>query len=115
MKHLVLFLSLFLLIGCTVAPDNRSTSIEIISNDESRVLIRDKTIYIIEGMKVAEVIGLIESIDGSKQSYLGVTNDRSPKQTDTFNRYEFLLVTSEKGTERSYYAIIFFGDEEAQE
>lgn len=106
MKYILLLLSLFMLAGCQ-ANTIKSDETHIKLKEDADIYLEGTSIFIEEGMTVSDVISFIESMDGSKQSYSGVSNDRTPKQKEEFYQYEYLLVTSESGNYRQYYAIIF--------
>lgn len=107
MKYILLFLSLFLLVGCQ-ADTIKSDDTHIKLKEGAEIQCDGTSITIPEGMTVLEVISMIESIDGSHQTYIGVSNDKDIKTKDVFYQYEYLLVTSESGKYRQYYAINFF-------
>ncbi|MEF3693626.1 MAG: hypothetical protein V3569_05580 [Acholeplasmataceae bacterium] len=104
MKYILMILSLFLMVGCQ-SNEPKSDETHILIKEDADIYLDQSTIYILEGMTVSDVISFIESVDGSKQTYTGVTNDRSPKEKLEFFNYEYLLVTSESGKYRQYYAI----------
>lgn len=106
MKYILLFLSLFMLAGCQ-AETIKSDETHIKLKEDADIYLEGTSIFIEEGMTVSDVISFIESMDGSKQTYTGVSNDRTPKEKEEFYRYEYLLVTSESGSYRQYYQIIF--------
>lgn len=108
MKYILVILSLFLLTGCT-SNENKSDDTHIKLKEDAEIHLDGTNLYIEEGMTVSEVISFIESVDGSKQVYLGVSNDRTPKQKGVFYNYEYLLVTSESGKYRQYYTINIIG------
>ncbi|NCC55590.1 MAG: hypothetical protein EOM11_08955 [Erysipelotrichia bacterium] len=108
MKYILVILSLFLLTGCT-SNENKSDDTHIKLKEDAEIYLDGTNLYIEEGMTVSEVISFIESVDGSKQVYLGVSNDRTPKQKGVFYNYEYLLVTSESGKYRQYYTINIIG------
>lgn len=105
MKYILLILSIFLLSGCQSAHKSDETNIQL--KEDAKIILDGTSLIIEEGMTVKEVISFIESIDGSKQTYLGVTNSRTPKDKDVFYAYEYLLVTSASGRYRQYYTIEF--------
>lgn len=106
MKYILLLLSLFMLAGCQ-ANTIKSDETHIKLKEDADIYLEGTSIFIEEGMTVSDVISFIESMDGSKQTYTGVSNDRTPKEKEEFYRYEYLLVTSESGSYRQYYQIIF--------
>lgn len=107
MKYILVILSLFLLTGCA-SNENKSDNTHIKLKEDADILLEETSITMTEGMTVDEVISMIESMDGSKQTYTGVTNSKQIKTKDVFYQYEFLLVTSESGKYRQYYQILFF-------
>jgi len=104
MKYILIILSLFLMVGCQ-SNEPKSDETHILIKEDADIYLDQSTIYIEEGMTVSDVISFIESVDGSKQTYTGVTNSRTPKEKLEFFNYEYLLVTSESGKYRQYYAI----------
>ena len=92
------------MVGCQ-SNEPKSDETHILIKEDADIYLDQSTIYIEEGMTVSDVISFIESVDGSKQTYTGVTNSRTPKEKLEFFNYEYLLVTSESGKYRQYYAI----------
>ena len=106
MKYIAVFLTVILLASCqSNLPKSYETSILI--KEDANIYMEDNILYIENGMTVNDVISFIESIDGSKQIYTGMTNSKTPKEKQEFFENEYLLVTSESGKYREYYAIHF--------
>lgn len=106
MKYILLFLSLFMLAGCQ-AETIKSDETHIKLKEDADIYLEGTSIFIEEGMTVSDVISFIESMDGSKQTYTGVTNSYTQKVNEQFFENEYILVTSEDGIYRQYYKIIF--------